>query len=160
MQYQWFTSETPKGLEWTLRRNCVLTPSQLAYLFGVAGTLSIGVALGWASQGVWTVLPFALLETAGLIAAFVVYSRHAVDLDRVIIGLNRVEVEVVNGAKTTRMSYAAAQVRVSYGKSDADLVGVGEHGRLARIGRFVPLSERQRLAQEIAKALGVKATMA
>ena len=135
----------------------MLTPRQLAILFSGAGALSLGVALGWASQGVWTVLPFALLEAAGLAVAFFMYSRHAVDLDRVTIGSNRVEVEVVNGAKITRMSYPSAQVRVSYGKADADLVGVGEHGRLAWVGRFVPVSERQRLAQEIAKALGVQA---
>ena len=159
MQYRWFISETPKGREWTLRRNCMLTPRQLALLMSAAGALSIAIAIGWAIQGVWTVMPFALIETAGLIAAFVFYSRHAADLDRVVIGQDRVEVVVVDGPKTTRTVCLTTQARVRYDKAGAELVGIGELGRLVRIGRFVPAGDRQRLAQEIAGALGIRATV-
>lgn len=135
----------------------MLTPRQLALLMSAAGALSISIALGWAVQGVWAVMPFALIETAGLAAAFVFYSRHAADLDRVVIGQDRVEVEVIDGPKITRTSCATTQARVRYDKAGSDLVGVGELGRFARVGRFVPAEDRQRLAQEIASALGIRA---
>ncbi|MFM1941012.1 MAG: hypothetical protein RLY32_2754 [Pseudomonadota bacterium] len=58
-----------------MRRNCALTPCQLAVWFLAVSSLSIAVATFFAFAGAWMVLPFAFLEVAALGIAFVVYAR-------------------------------------------------------------------------------------
>jgi len=65
-----------------MRRNCALTPCQLAVWFAAVSSLSIAVATFFALAGAWMVLPFAFLEVAALGIAFVVYARHAADFER------------------------------------------------------------------------------
>ena len=51
------------GLHWTLRRNCSVTPGQLAATFLALGALSLAVAVFFWFQGAVLVLPFALRQT-------------------------------------------------------------------------------------------------
>jgi uncharacterized membrane protein len=156
VQYRWFTQETPSGKEWLLRRNCVLKPGQLALLMAIAGLLSLAVALGWGSQGVWWILPFALIEITGLTIAFLVYSRHAADLDRVVVGPKQVIVEVVNGSQVLRAQGQTEWARVVYQSGRKALIELRLPGQQLAFGRFVPDSERERLAKELAGAMGIK----
>ncbi len=133
----------------------MLTPTQLAALMAVAGLLSLSIALAWAFLGVWWVLPFALIEIAGLSTAFFVYSRHAADLDRVLVGDNKVVVEVIDGAKRSRSECPNDRVRVAYSQGKKALIQMRLGTNDWQIGRFVPESQRGALAQEIAEALGV-----
>jgi uncharacterized membrane protein len=159
VQYRWYTQDTPNGKEWLLRRNCVLKPGQLAMLMAIAGGMSLAVALGWVSQGVWWVMPFALIEVIGLTIAFLVYSRHAADLDRVVIGQQQVLVEVVNGSKVVRAQGQAQWARVVYQRGRKALIELRFPGQQLAFGRFVPDSERERLAKELAGAMGVKLSL-
>jgi uncharacterized membrane protein len=153
--YRWIYTQSVDGREWLLRRNCMLTPTQLASLMAVAGLLSLSVALAWGFAGVWWVLPFALIEIAGLSLAFFVYSRHAADSDRVIVGEDKVVVELVDGAKRSRFECPSEAVRVAYSRGKKSLIQMRLGSKDWHIGRFVPESQREALAKEIAKALGV-----
>jgi uncharacterized membrane protein len=156
VQYRWFTQETPDGKEWLLRRNCVLKPGQLALLMSIAGALSLAVALGWGSQGVWWILPFAIIEITGLTAAFLIYSRHAADLDRIVVGPAQVKVEIVDGLRVTRAEGKTEWTRVAYQRGRKALIELSLPGQQLALGRFVPDTEREKLAKELAVALGVK----
>ena len=70
---------SPQRQEWLSKRNCALTPRQLAVFFGVLGSFSMAVATAWALQGAWVVVPFAGIEIAALGLAYVLYGRHAAD---------------------------------------------------------------------------------
>jgi uncharacterized membrane protein len=153
--YRWINSQTVDGREWLLRRNCMLTPTQLASFMAMAGLLSLCVAIAWGLAGVWWVLPFALIEIAGLSIAFFVYSRHATDLDRVIVGEEKVVVEVVDGSKRSRSECPNERVRIAYSQGKKSLIQLRLGSNDWHIGRFVPESQREALAKEIAKALGV-----
>jgi uncharacterized membrane protein len=153
--YRWINLQTVDGREWLLRRNCMLTPTQLGSLMAVAGLLSLSVALAWGLVGVWWVLPFALIEIAGLSIAFFVYSRHAADLDRVIVGEVKVVVEVVDGPKRSRFECPNERVQIAYSQDKKSLIQMRLGSNDWHVGRFVPESQREALAKEIAKALGV-----
>lgn len=155
MLYRWINSQTVDGREWLLRRNCMLTPTQLALFMVTAALLSLSVALAWGLAGVWWVLPFALIEIAGLFIAFFVYSRHAADLDRVIVGAEKVVVEVVDGSKRSRFECPNERVRIAYSRGKKSLIQMRLDSKNWPIGRFVPEPQREALAKEIAKALGV-----
>jgi uncharacterized membrane protein len=153
VQYRWYTQDTPSGKEWLLRRNCVLRPGQLAVLMAGAGTLSFAVAMGWGLQGVWWVLPFALIEIAGLVTAFLIYSRHATDLDRVVVGPQQVLVEVVNGSRTQRAQGQTSLARLIYQRGQKTLIQMRLPGQQLAFGRFVPEGQRESLVKELAVAL-------
>ncbi len=155
MQYRWITQETPSGKEWLLRRNCVMPPGQLALLMAVAGFLSLCVAVGWGLQGVWWVLPFALVEITGLTIAFLIYSRHATDLDRVVVGQQIVTVEVVDGSKVLQAQGKTERAKVVYQKGQRSLIELRLPGQQLQFGRFVPEGQRETLAKELAGAMGV-----
>ncbi len=131
----------------------MLTPRQLAFLFGLAGCISLLVAVGWAWQGVWYVLPFTLIEITGLLIAFFAYSRHATDHDRIVIGNQQVVVEVVRGNRKTVLQSAIGLARVRYVKERKRLVEVKLGAKDLLVGRFVPEGQRPALAQELSKAL-------
>jgi uncharacterized membrane protein len=153
--YRWIYTQSVDGREWLLRRNCMLTPTQLASLMAMAGLLSLSVALAWGFAGVWWVLPFALIEIAGLSIAFFVYSRHAADLDRVVVGEENIVVEMVDGPNRSRFEGAKESARIAYSQGKKSLIQIRLGSRDWSVGRFVPESQREALAKEIAKALGV-----
>ncbi len=127
-----------------------------------AGVVSVLIALGWALQGLWVVLPFAVLELFGLGIAFLLYSRHATDQDRIVIGASSVSAELFDGGKRFRKEWSLKRAQVMYqaGKGKAQLIELGDSGSVGsvskvandfvKIGRFVPEADRRRLADELA----------
>jgi uncharacterized membrane protein len=153
--YRWKSLEFAGGHEWQLRRNCILTPMQLALMLALAGTLSLVVATGWALSGVWWVLPFALLEVSGLAVAFYVFSRHATDMDRVVVDNEQITIEQVDGLNRNSFKAPLSMVRIAYTQRKKKLIEVRVGGKHLFIGRFVPENQRLSLASEIAGVLGV-----
>jgi uncharacterized membrane protein len=154
--YRWIKSELPQGQEWLLKRNCMLTPKQLALLMSGAALLSLAVATAWAFQGVLWVMPFALIEVAGLAIAFFVYSKHAADMDRVLINSDRLTAEVLDGGKRSTLDVPCSGVRVAYTREKRALVELQFGQKSLKVGRFVPEGQRIELAQELAQALKVQ----
>lgn len=159
MLYRWKHEARGGNHEWLLKRNCALSPRQSALWFISLAAVSLSVALMFASLGAWLVVPFAVLEVAGLFAAFYWFSRHAADYEKVRVGRGRVEVETAVGPRLTRVGHQADWVRVEYGGAPDDLIQLRFAGRQAErerlsIGRFVPSTSRRLLAGEIKQALG------
>jgi len=67
-----FATRSDAGIEWSLRRNCSVTPAQLGALYASLCVVSLGVAGFFWSQGATLVLPFAALELLAVaaVAAF------------------------------------------------------------------------------------------
>ncbi|HWJ96022.1 MAG TPA: DUF2244 domain-containing protein [Telluria sp.] len=139
--------------EWDLRRNCSLTPRQLAsaYLLLCAGGL--GVALGFALHGIWIVLPFSLLELAGVGAAFVHYARHALDRDHIALSERCLLVERVRGGHIERLRFNPHWTRVLPPGPGRRLVGIESGGRRTDIGAFVNAAAREQVARELRREL-------
>ena len=67
------------------KRNCSLDDVERGRAFWFIALLSGAIAVGFASIGVWLILPFAGLELAGLYIAFRSFARAAGDYERVTI---------------------------------------------------------------------------
>jgi uncharacterized membrane protein len=65
--------------EWTLKRNCSLSPCQFASLLASVALVSLAVASVFAWTGAWWILLFSLVEVAALAAAFFVYAIQSGD---------------------------------------------------------------------------------
>ena len=149
MQHPWIHVASAQQQEWLLKRNCSLSPGQLAAIFGSLAGVSLAIAAGFASQGAWLVLPFACTEVLALGVAFVVYARHATDYERIVLCRDCLLVETCQGARVRSERCAPAWTRVEYGGTRRELVGLVASGRRIDVGRFVPESERRDLARQL-----------
>ncbi|MDZ4188445.1 MAG: DUF2244 domain-containing protein [Hydrogenophaga sp.] len=140
------------GLQWTLRRNCSVTPAQLAMTFGALGTLSLVVAVFFWFQGAVLVLPFAVIELAALSAAFFVYARHAADSERVSLQGGHLIVELETAGNVMRSEFLREWVRIEP-LTRGQLVEVRSGGSSVQVGRFLRPELRPVLAREIRLAL-------
>ncbi len=153
MPYQWTHVAQPHEHQWVLKRNCSLSPSQLASCFAILGAVSLGIAGVFASRGAWMVVPFACIEVAALVAAFIVYGRHAADFERISFGAERVVVERSNGARVERAEISPTWLRVEYDGSRRALIRLVAGREALSIGCYVPDESRERLAQELRAGL-------
>ena len=148
-----FATVQGQGISWFLRRNCSVTPAQLAWLYASLCALSLGVATIFWFQGAVLVLPFAWLELAAVGIAFLAYARHAADEERIWLRGRRLVVELETAGRLERAEFDRDRVRVEPGADDRSLVGLAARGRRMDVGRFVRPELRPVLAQEIRRAL-------
>lgn len=140
------------GLRWTLRRNCSVTPAQLAISFALLSGVSMTVAVFFWFQGALLVLPFAALELAVLAASFVVYARHATDGERITVRGGELLVEFESAGSTRRCAFARDWVRIEP-SSGIGLIEVCGGGQSVQVGRYLRADLRPVLAREIRQAL-------
>ncbi|HEU4622089.1 MAG TPA: DUF2244 domain-containing protein [Burkholderiaceae bacterium] len=138
---------------WRLSRTPALTPLQLAVWFGAVAAVSVVIAIGFASIGLWAMLPFAGIETAALIAAFVVYARHASDGERIELADDALRIETTRGQRTTTIELPAYWARVETHRGSRCEVRVRVGRRSVEIGRWVGEERRVQVARELATAL-------
>ncbi len=150
-------------LEWVSKRNCALTPRQLALLLAAPAGASLLIAISFASRGAWWILVFSLIEVVGLVAAYLYYARHAGAYERLFLSPGRLILEFHSGSSTTREELDPWLARIEVGCAripgfDGEgLVIVSGAGRSLRLGRFVPVTQRPALAawlrQEVRQAM-------
>jgi len=140
-------------MEWSLKRNCSVTPAQLGWLYASMCVVSLGVAGFFWSQGATLVLPFAVLELIAVAVAFLVYARHAADSERIRLLEGRLVVEQEMAGRTKRCEFAREWVRVAPRDEDGQMIELCGGGQSVRVGRFVRPELRPVLAQEIRQAL-------
>lgn len=140
-------------MSWFLRRNCSVTPAQLGWLYASLCAVSLGVAMFFWLQGAVLVLPFAWLELAAVGAAFLAYSRHAADGERISLAGRRLVVELESAGHLQRAEFDRERVRVEPSVADRSLIELSGQGRRVNIGRYLRPELRPMLAQEIRRAL-------
>ena len=148
-----FATVQGQGISWFLRRNCSVTPAQLAWLYASLCALSLGVATIFWFQGAVLVLPFAWLELAAVGIAFLAYARHAADEERIWLRGRRLVGLFSRGGRRERGECDRDGVRGQPGAADRSGGGRAAPGRRMDVGRFVRPELRPVLAQEIRRAL-------
>jgi uncharacterized membrane protein len=153
MPYRWTQIAEKEQQQWLLRRNCALTPRQLAGWFGGLGAVSMAIAVLFALQGAWMVVPFTCIELSALGVAFVFYARHAADYERILVSPGTLVVERVVGGAVDRVEVQPAWVRVEYAGTRRSPVRLVAGRQQVEVGRFVPEDKRMELAQELRESL-------
>ena len=144
--------------ECTLRRNCSLTPRQVARAYALLCTLSLAVALAFFLQGVWVVLAFSLLELSCVGLALLLYARHALDREHILLSSDCLLVECVQAHMHSRARLDPLRTRVL---TNADtprgrrpfLITLESRGVRVQVGRFVNDAQRRQVAHELRHAL-------
>ena len=141
-----FATVQNERVSWDFRRNCSVTPRQLAACFGLMALVSLTIGGFCWCQGAVLVLPFASLELVAVGTAFVVYARHALDGDRIWLEGSLLVVESENAGEMVRREFQRAWVRIEQAEHGQSLIEICCHGQRVPVGRFVRNELRPRLA--------------
>ncbi len=143
---------------WLLKRNCSAGPRQLALVFGSLVAVSFLFGLGFAAFGLWMVLPFVGVELLAVGAAFLCYSRHAADFERIAVTPHKVLVEQVEGAQRRQWEFDPRLSHVQIDSSGREW-GKRVHvyllapGIKLELGRHLLDARRSQLGQELSGTL-------
>ncbi|MGE0348185.1 DUF2244 domain-containing protein [Hydrogenophaga sp.] len=140
-------------MEWSLKRNCSITPAQLGWLYASMCVVSLAVAGFCWSLGATLVLLFAALELVAVGAAFLAYARHATDRECIHLRPGRLVVELETAGRTKRCEFAREWVNVETSGDSGELIEVRGGGQSVRVGWFLRSDLRPVLAREIRQAL-------
>ena len=138
---------------WMLKRHCSLSPAQLGWSYLSLCLVSMSVATFFWAQGAAFVMTFALMELLAVGAAFLLYSRHAGDAEKIVLQGGQLVIELETAGRTERSEFNREWVRVEPKGGDGSLIEVSGQGRSVRVGRHVRPELRPLLAQEIRFAL-------
>ena len=148
-----FATVHGQEIDWFLRRNCAVTPAQLAWFYLSLCVVSLGIATAFWAQGAVLVMPFAWLELLAVGAGFLVYARHAADRERISLRDRHLVIELEQAGKLERMEFRREWVRVEPKQGDNSLIEVSAQGQSIQVGRYVRPELRPLLAREIRMAL-------
>jgi uncharacterized membrane protein len=141
-------------LEWTLARNCSLSPRQVARAYGVLCLGSVAVAVGFLLHGVWMILAFTLTELTLVGLALLIYARHALDHERIALSEHCLLVECVQAGQALEARLDPLWTRVlEPGGGKRGMVRLESRGTSVEVGRFVTESRRRQVARELRHAL-------
>lgn len=139
--------------EWTLRRNCSITPRQLIMVYAALCSVSLVVALVFTLRGAWYILGFAILELTAVGLAFLQYGRHATDRESIALVGNKLLIELVRADCSQQYQLDSRHVRVAPPESGIGLIAVEAHGVRVEVGRHLVAWKRREFALELSRAL-------
>ena len=139
--------------EWTLKRNCSITPRQLAGFYASLCAVSLLLAGFFTLQGAWYVLIFSLIELAAVGAAFLYFARHACDCERIVLSQDCLTVELIESDTSRQFRFDTRTLRIVRPQSHRELVRLEMGGTRLEVGRFLTQFRRREFALELQRAL-------
>ena len=140
-----------------IRPNCSLPWGDVVRFYLGIATVSFGIAIVFAMQGAWLVLPFAGAEMLVLAAALYVVTRRgsrwqmiSIDRDHIVVtqhGPNDQRQE------TFQRAWARVELRPARIQGHPSRLTIGSHGRRVEIGGCLNEDDKKYLAQELALAV-------
>jgi uncharacterized membrane protein len=141
--------------EWTLQRNCAMSPRQVALAYAVlcAGSLAVSLAV-FLLHGIWVVFAFSLLELSLVGLAMLVYARHALDHETIALSDACLLVDCVEADHHEQARLDPLWTRVSVGdERRRALIRLESRGVKVEVGRFVTEARRRQVERELRQAL-------
>lgn len=139
--------------EWTLKRNCSLSPRQLIFAYAVLCIASLSVALMFTFYGAWIVLAFTVFEMALVALAFLHYARHATDHEHIALIDDCLLVERVEAGKVRQIRLDRHWTRIGLPDRTRPLINLEAKGVKIEVGRHVTAAKRRQVAQELRQEL-------
>ncbi len=140
-----------------IRPNRALTWSQICVLYTAIVAASMLIAIAFALQGYWPVLPFAGLELLGLGAAFYVCALRGDVNELVSVKSGTVAVEKGRHVPEQRWEFPRAWTRVSLLQPRVrwypSRLQLGSHGRHVELAGFLNEEERRHLASHLHRTI-------
>ena len=140
--------------EWTLKRNCSLTPRQSIFAYAMPCVLTLIVATVFTLHGAWYVMAFAVLQSILVALFFLQYARHATDREHIVLMDDCLLIERIEAEQVQRIRLDPHWTRITLPSRPQDLIMLESKGIKIEVGRFVTKSKRRRIARQIRNELG------
>lgn len=141
------------ALQWSLRKNCALTPTRLAACLVWLSLPGLVAGLGFFAAGAPFILAFLVLQFVGLGFCFVRYAEHAADREEVRVSADAVEVHLYCGASAVHGQWSRTQTRVQLLAEEHNLVAIAGPGLSVRVGACLPRHVRPAFCQMLRDAV-------
>ena len=139
--------------EWLLKRNCSLSPRQVAVAYGLLCLCAFAIAGVFALHGFWFVLAFALLEMAAVAGALLHYARHATDHEHIALSEGCLLIERVLAGELSQVRLDPCWTRIALPGHQHALIRLESRGVKVEIGGFVSEEVRQEIGEELRREL-------
>ena len=135
--------------DWIFKRNCSLTPRQLAKAYAALCFGSLSVALYFSINGAWYVFGFSILELSAVGWAFLHYARHATDREHIALTDDCLLVELIQAEQAQQYRLDVRCARITLPVSHRDLIGLEARGIRVEVGRFLTEQKRHEFARRL-----------
>lgn len=135
--------------EWFLKRNCSMSPRQVAIAYGALCLFTFTIATAFALHGMWMVLAYAVLESGGLALALLYYTRHALDHEHIALSEDCLLVERIQGGACEQVRFDPYWTRINLPTRRRRLIEIESRGVKLEVGSFVSDETRRRVADEL-----------
>ena len=135
--------------EWFLKRNCSMSPRQVAIAYGALSLFTFTIASAFAVHGMWMVLAYAVLESGGLAIALLYYARHALDHEHIALSEGCLLVERVQGGACEQVRLDPYWTRINVPTRRQSLIQIESRGVRLEVGCFVSDEMRRKVADEL-----------
>ncbi|EGF33335.1 hypothetical protein IMCC9480_563 [Oxalobacteraceae bacterium IMCC9480] len=139
--------------EWTLKRNCSISPRQLARFYASLCFVSLLLAGIFTLGGAWLVLVFSVVELSAVGAAFLYYARHACDRENIWLSGNCVVVELIEADRSRQFSFEISTLLIEASGLPSALIRIRSGGTQVEVGRYLPYYKRREFASELRQSL-------
>lgn len=139
--------------EWFLKRNCSMSPRQVAIAYGLLCLFTFTIASVFAVRGMWLVLVYALLETGGLAIALLHYARHATDQEHIALSEGCLLVERIQAGECKQVRLDPYWTRIGLPTRRHRLIQIESRGVRLEVGGFVSEEMRKQVADELRREL-------
>lgn len=143
---------TSDGYEFYLKRNCSISPNQLAAVFIFLGTISVFIGIVFYSLGATLILPFSFLEVLALITAFFYNALHANDYELLRVDQKNIYFESKFGLQHRKESFLKSLTRILPSRH-SNLINLSQGQKHILFGKNIHSRLRFYLENEIRQSL-------
>jgi len=140
---------------WLMKRNCSFSPKQAGLFYLSIVSFSLLVAGYFLLIGVWMIIIFTSIEILALTIALYVYTRHALDYEKITIVGKQLVVERSWGGKIQTDELNTLWTKLHRNDTGRPSLTLKSSTKEVPIGFFVVMNEQEQFEKDLEKYLGV-----
>jgi len=140
---------------WLMKRNCSFSPKQVGLFYLSIVSFSLLVAGYFLFIGVWMIIIFTSIEILALTIALYVYTRHALDYEKITIVDKQLFVERSWGGKIQIDELNTLWTKLHRSGTGRPSLTLKSSTKEIPIGFFVVMNEQEQFEKDLEKYLGV-----
>jgi len=140
---------------WLMKRNCSFSPKQVGLFYLSIVSFSLLVAGYFLFIGVWMIIIFTSIEILALTIALYVYTRHALDYEKITIVDKQLFVERSWGGKIQIDELNTLWTKLHRSGTGRPSLTLKSSTKEIPIGFFVVMNEQEHFEKDLEKYLGI-----
>ena len=138
-----------------MKRNCSFSPKQVGLFYLSIVSFSLLVAFYFLFIGVWMIIIFTTIEILALTIALYIYSRHALDYEKITIIGKQLLFERSWGGKVQVEEFNTVWTKLVHKKEGRRDLVLATSTKEVPIGYFVVANEQEQFERDLGSYLGL-----